>query len=98
MKSCFPPTGTVTFTHPDCPCRTLQNGTSRCGPASSIGNPRSDVPPPEKNSWLVGTKLPAKGEANPMQTELANTTELTGTYRAYCIKNLVKFALEPRAV
>ena len=58
MKSCFPPTGTVTLTHPVSPCSTLQNGTRRCGPASSIGNPRREVPPPEKNSWLVGTKLP----------------------------------------
>src|ERR1700758_2435705 len=58
MKSCRPPTGTVTFTHPDWPFRTLQNGTSLCGPASSMGNPRREVPPPEKYNWLVGTKLP----------------------------------------
>ena len=71
----FPPTGTVMLTHPDCPCSTLQNGTRRCGPASSIGNPRREVPPPEKNNWLVGTKLPANGDASPTRTLFANTIE-----------------------
>jgi hypothetical protein len=36
----------------------VQIVTERCGPAPSIGNPRSVVPPPEKKRSLVGTKLP----------------------------------------
>src|SRR6266478_5859042 len=69
------PKGTVTFTHPDCPFKTLQKGTTRCGPASSTGKPRSEVPPPEKKSWLVGTKLPANDLAIPIRMLLANTSD-----------------------
>src|SRR5579859_3255808 len=93
-----PPRGTVTFTHPDWFCSTLQNGTRRWGPASSIGKLRNEVPPPEKNNWLVGTKLPAKGEASQMRTLLAKTIERTGLYNAYWANNLAKFALDPNAV
>ena len=98
MEDCRPPTGTVTLTPPDAPCRTLQNGTNRWGPAWSIGNPRRDVPPPEKNNWLVGTKLPENGAASPNRILFANTREWSGLVVCELPKELVKFALDPSAV
>ena len=55
-----------------------QKGTYRIGPASSVGNPRKLVPPPEKNLWLVGTSLPAKGAARPSRMLLAKTSPWNG--------------------
>ena len=36
------------------------------------------MPPPEKNNWLVGTKLSANGAASPIRMLFAKTIECSG--------------------
>ena len=43
-----------------------------------MGKLRSEVPPPEKNNWLVGTKLCPKGAARPIRILLAKMVECMG--------------------
>src|SRR5262249_28043663 len=75
----------------------LQAGTVFCGPAPFKGNPRSVLPPPEKNSCPIGTWLPPVAASRPIRRLLAQTMPPPiCLYAAACARNFPKLTFEPR--
>src|SRR5438128_1933623 len=73
MRNWFPPIGTLINEQVDGSEGFPHAGIVRCGPAPLSGNPRSVLPPPEKNFSLSGMWLLENGCSRPMRTLLAQT-------------------------
>src|SRR5262245_40487444 len=98
MTSSRPPVGTVMKEHVNGSDGLLHAGIFRCGPAAFRANPRSVLPPPEKNFWLSGTWLPDEAASKPTRRLFAQTIPCRFLYAAACPRNLAKFTLDPRTL